>query len=153
MAESNPLEKIFWSVALPGFGQFLNQKYVKGFVLITLELLINVGSNLNRCIMLSFHGDIQGAINATNFQWLMFYPCVYMYSIWDAYRDSTNTANFSFFPCVFAAFFATVGIMYSPKLRIYGLLLGPVWLPMLLCFVGLGFGYLLKTVVKQVIKT
>jgi TM2 domain-containing membrane protein YozV len=36
------LEKVLWSIAIPGFGQFLNEKYIKGIVLILLELIINV---------------------------------------------------------------------------------------------------------------
>ena len=34
----NPTEKLLWSIALPGFGQMLNGKYVKGILLIILEL-------------------------------------------------------------------------------------------------------------------
>ena len=62
----------------------------------------------------------------------MFYPCVYFYAMWDAYRDAGGVRNpFAFFPFVFAAYFVTVGLMYSSKVMLFGKLLGPVWLPML----------------------
>jgi TM2 domain-containing membrane protein YozV len=38
----NEKETLLWSIALPGFGQFLNGKYVKGLTLLFLEFLVNV---------------------------------------------------------------------------------------------------------------
>ena len=40
-------------------------------------------------ILYSFQGNIiREAIEATNYQWLMSYPCLYMFSMWDAYKDA-----------------------------------------------------------------
>ena len=36
------LEAILWSIALPGFAQLLNKKFVKGIFFIFLEFLVNV---------------------------------------------------------------------------------------------------------------
>jgi hypothetical protein len=145
MNNKHRAEKLFWSIALPGFGQLLNGKYVKGLVLIALEIIINTRSNLNEVIIFSFHGQIQEAIGQTNYHWLMFYPCIYMFGIWDAYRDAGNENNaYSFLPFVFAAYIGTIGVIYSPTLSIYGVKFGPVWLPILFLFLGGGIGYLLK---------
>ena len=74
----------------------------------------------------------------------MFYPCVYFYAMWDAYRDAGGVRNpFAFFPFVFAAYFVTVGLMYSSKVMLFGKLLGPVWLPMLFTLPGVIIGFLL----------
>jgi hypothetical protein len=81
---NDKIEKLLWSIALPGFGQLLNHKYIKGILLITLEFLVNVLSNFNKAIILSFQGDILSAIKITNYQWLMFYPCLYFFAMWDA---------------------------------------------------------------------
>ena len=59
----NAFEKLMWSIALPGFGQYLNGKYFKGTVLLILEFLINVQANFNQVILLSFHGEIGEAID------------------------------------------------------------------------------------------
>jgi hypothetical protein len=132
MKKTNQLESVLWSIALPGFSQILNAKFLKGLLFISLELLINIQSNFNEVIMLSFHGHIQSAIDRTNYQWLMFYPCLYMFAMWDAYKDAGGgKESFSFLPFVFSAYFITVGLIYSPTLRIMGILFGPVWLPML----------------------
>lgn len=88
MTKGSHIEKILWDIALPGFGQLLNGSYFKGLVLIVLEFIINDMSNLNMAIIESFYGNINKAIQLTNYQWLMFYPCIYLYAIWDACKDA-----------------------------------------------------------------
>lgn len=143
---NKPLEALIWSIALPGFGQFLNNSYFKGAVLIALEVGINMGANLNTIIISSFQGQPNLAIQQTDYQWLMFYPCLYMFGIWDAFKDAGGGANspYAFIPFVLCAFFGTVGVIYSSTLRISGTLLGPVWCGMLFAAVGFAFGMLLE---------
>ncbi|MBP1990021.1 hypothetical protein [Paenibacillus eucommiae] len=144
MGRHKRVEVILWSIALPGFGQILNGHVVKGLLLIVLEFMVNLKSNLNLVIIASFKGEIQNAINLTDYHWLMFYPCIYMFGIWDAYREVSSELNpYSYLPFVTSAFVATVGLIYS-SWRICGILWGPVWLPMLFCFIGLGIGFILK---------
>jgi hypothetical protein len=143
--KKTPLEKLLWSIALPGFGQLLNKKYIKGFLFVILEVAINIESNLNTIIIYSFQGDIESAIRHTNYQWLMFYPCLYMFAIWDAYKDAGGGASpYSYIPFVLPTYLATAGIIYSTKVKLMGIIMGPVWLPMLMCFVGIAFGLLIK---------
>ncbi len=150
MNKYNKYERLFWSIAFPGFGQILNGKFLKGFLLIALEFLVNVQSNFNKVILLSFHGQIDKAIEQTNYQWLMFYPCLYMFSAWDAYKDAGGGKKpFSFLPFVISAYFVTVGLIYSPDLRIMGVLLGPIWLPILCVAPGIGIGLLFKKLINQ----
>jgi hypothetical protein len=144
------LEMLLWSIALPGFGQLLNQKYIIGIVLILLEIILNIQSNLNEVIILSFQGDIGAAIEETNYQWLMFYPCLYFFAMWDAFKDAKGkTPDFSFFPFVFSAFSMTLGVIYSSKLELLGILLGPVFLPLLFIIPGLFVGFLISKVIKR----
>ncbi|WP_078427997.1 hypothetical protein [Alkalihalobacterium alkalinitrilicum] len=144
-------EAIFWSIALPGFAQILNKNYIKGILFVLLEFLVNVQANFNEIIMLSFLGEIQTAIDRTDFQWLLFYPCLYFFAMWDAYKDAGGGKEpFAFLPLVFAAFFVTVGTMYSPKIMIFDVLIGPVWLPILSVVPGLATGYLIRKVILVV---
>ncbi|MBZ9536802.1 hypothetical protein KGR20_21825 [Cytobacillus oceanisediminis] len=141
----NKVEKLLWSIALPGFGQILNGKYLKGVLLIALEILVNVQANFNLAIIYSFHGEIKQAIEVTNYQWLMFYPCLYMFAIWDAYKDSGGGKSpFSFIPIVFAAYFITVGLIYSSTFKIFGVLMGPIWLPIIFLGIGLCVGLVIR---------
>ncbi|HJV45836.1 MAG TPA: hypothetical protein VJ824_08930 [Bacillota bacterium] len=145
MARSKQLEVVLWSIAFPGFGQFLNGQFLKGITFLILELLITTHSNLNTIIISSFHGDIKQAINQTNYQWLMFYPCVYLFAIWDAYRDAGGgKETYSFLPFVCSAYFGTVGVIYSSNLW------GPIWMSILLIVVGIIIGIVFRRVLKRI---
>lgn len=142
-------EKLLWSIALPGFGQILNGKLIKGILIIFLEILINLQANFNEVIILSFHGEIVSAIEQTNYKWLMFYPCLYFFAMWDAFKDAGGgKERYSFLPFVFGAYFVTVGLIYSSDLKLFGLLFGPIWLPMLFLIPGVGIGLLGKLIAR-----
>ncbi|MTW87018.1 hypothetical protein F3157_15330 [Virgibacillus dakarensis] len=144
------MEKLLWSIALPGFGQLLNGKYIKGIVFIFLEFLVNVQGNLNKVIFLSFHGEIEQAIQQADYQWIMFYPCLYFFAIWDAFKDAGGGKKpYSFLPFVFSAYFMTIGTIYSSKLTLFGVLLGPIWLPILSVIPGLLIGFLLQRILRK----
>lgn len=148
MKSLTKLEAILWSIALPGFSQLISGHIWKGTFFVVLEFIINVYSNFNSAIMYSFMGEIDEAIKVTDFQWLMFYPCLYMFAMWDAYRIAmSKTEELSFLPFVFSAYFVTVGLMYSTKLKLFGILFGPVFLPMLFLIPGLAIGFFLRWVI------
>jgi hypothetical protein len=140
MNSSNKIEKLLWCIAFPGFGQLLNKKYIKGITLIVLEFVVNSNANLNQIIIFSFKGDILSSIEYTDYHWLMFYPCIYMFGMWDAYKDGGETASYAYLPYVLGAFLGTVGLIYSSYLTIFGILLGPVWLAMMFAILGIGIG-------------
>lgn len=144
------MEKLLWSIALPGFGQLLNRKFLKGILIIFLDFLVNVLGNFNEIIIYSFQGGIDLAIEQANYQWLMFYPCLYFFAMWDAYKDAGGGKKpYAFLPFVFAAYFVTVGTIYSSKLTFFGILLGPIWLPLLSVIPGLLVGFLLKRILTK----
>lgn len=137
----NKIEKILWSIAIPGFSQLLNGKFLKGLLFIALEFWINNHAHLNEVIALGFQGDIAGSVQIVNLQWLMFYPCVYMYAMWDAYKDAGGGASpYVVIPFVFGVYFGTIGVIFSYSF------LGPVWLGIIGAFVGIGIGILLRSV-------
>jgi hypothetical protein len=151
----NAIEKLLWSIALPGFGQLLNQKYVKGIVFIFLECLINIQSNFNKAIISSFQGNMDASIDQVDLQWLMFYPCLYFFSMWDAVKDANRgqeNSTLLFLPFVFAAYFVTVGLIYSTKVSLFGIVLGPVFLPMLCVIPGVIIGLVLRKLITMFIK-
>ncbi|BCJ87070.1 hypothetical protein [Effusibacillus dendaii] len=145
MSTDRKIGVLLWSIALPGFGQLRNGKYVKGIVFIILEFIINWKANLNQIILESFHGEIESAIALADYQWLLFYPCVYMFAIWDAYSDAGPPHSpFSYLPFVLAAYIGTLGVIYAPTLKILGVLWGPVWLPLFFLFVGVVIGLVFR---------
>lgn len=143
---TNAVEKVFWSIAFPGFGQLLNGKLIKGLVFIFLEYLINVNANLNEVIVFSFIGNFSNSIEKTNYEWMMFYPCVYCFAIWDAYRDAGGgQSSYSFFPSVFAAYFGTLGVTFSPVFTIAGVMPGPILLGLTGMIGGALLGWVTQT--------
>lgn len=148
------LERLLWSIALPGFGQLLNRKYVKGITFIILEFIINVFSNFNTAIMLSFNGEIQVAYTSIDYLWLMFYPCLYFFAMWDAFKDAGGgKSRYSFIPFVSCAYFVTVGLMISGKAKLYGHLIGPIFMPMLFVIPGIVVGLIVREVLLYLEKS
>jgi hypothetical protein len=79
--------------------------------------------------------------------------CLYMFSMWDAYKDADGRKeSFSFLPFVFSAHFITVGLIFSPTLRIMGILFRPVWLQMLFLIIGLFITTFFKTIFQKTIR-
>lgn len=145
MKKINKLEAVLWNIAFPGFSQLLMGHYIKGLMFVALEFVMNGYSRFNQAIMYSFLGEIEKAEAVINYQWLMFYPCVYMFSLWDGYRSAMpEDEKYSFLPFVFGAYFVTVGLMLSPKISIFQVHLGPVFLPMLFLIPGLLIGFFIK---------
>ncbi|WP_080875233.1 hypothetical protein [Oceanobacillus timonensis] len=149
--KSKKLEAVLWSIALPGFAQLLHRHYVKGILFIGLEFLINVMGNLNTIIVLSFNFKIEESIAQTNYLWLMFYPCLYFYAIWDAYKNAGGGERaFAYLPIAFSAYFMTVALIFSPSFAISGHLIGPLWLPLLSIPIGLAAGGLIRWILLKI---
>jgi len=150
MTNYNALEAALWSVAIPGFGQLINKKYLKALTLIALELLINTQSHLNTVIIYSFNGQIAEAIFSTNYQWLMFYPCIYMFAVWDAYRDAGgNEIPLLFLPFALSAYTGTIGVIFSNTFKIHHVLLGPLWMLLSFALIGFGLGFIIRSIVLR----
>jgi hypothetical protein len=82
----SPYAAAVWSMVLPGFGQFYNKDYIIGFVLLGVEFLLNLNSNLNLALVYSFTGDFARAHSVIDYRWGMFYPSLYAFSIWQAFN-------------------------------------------------------------------
>lgn len=144
MTKTTKTEAVLWSIALPGFGQILNGHLVKGLVFIFLEILINVKSNFNLGIIESFQGNIQGAGQVMNLQWLLFYPCIYMFAVYDAYKFGQGPSRkLIFIPFAFGAYFVTLGLIFASKAVFFGVQPGPVFFPMLMLLPGFALGFLI----------
>lgn len=149
-AQSKQLDALLWSIALPGFGQLRNGQYFKALLFIALEILINQNAHLNTVIYLSFCGEITAAIAATNYQWLLFYPCVYLFAAWDAYAGAGGGEKpYSFLPFVLGAYFGTIGVILSSSFSIAGILLGPIWGSLLFILLGVVLGIIAQKIIVK----
>jgi len=76
---------------------------------------------------------------------MLFYPCVYIFAIWDAYRDAgATTFRYSFLPSVCSAYFGTIGVILSPVFTLFAITFGPIWLGILGMLIGAVIGVGMK---------
>jgi hypothetical protein len=93
--QKSPWVTAWWSAAFPGFGQIIIRSYLKGFILIVWEFLVNINANINVAILYSFTDRFEEAKNVLNKRWTFLYIGVFVYAIWDSYRSATDLNKFS----------------------------------------------------------
>ncbi|MFC7395267.1 hypothetical protein [Scopulibacillus cellulosilyticus] len=86
----SPIVIAWWSAALPGFGHLLLSKYLRGFVLVFWEIIINVNANINNAMIYSFTGRFEMAKQILEPRWMLLYIPMYFYAIWDSYRTAVD---------------------------------------------------------------
>jgi TM2 domain-containing membrane protein YozV len=80
-----------WSALLPGFGHLYNGKIIKGIILLFWTVAIIYFSNVNDAIISTFTGHFIQAGETVNYQWLLFFPSIYLFAIWDSFSDAVET--------------------------------------------------------------
>ncbi|MDI6705928.1 MAG: hypothetical protein QME73_06700 [Bacillota bacterium] len=88
---SQPWTAAWWSAALPGFGHLYLGCYLKGLVLITGEIFINIKARINLAILYTFIGNFEKANHVFNDRWGLFYAAIWVFSIYDAYTLAVKT--------------------------------------------------------------
>lgn len=109
-----------FSMLMPGFGQLYNRQFLKSVFLLIVEHYDNVFGKINTAIQLDFNGFHQKALEAANFQYVLFYPGFYAYSVWDAWyyakpnADKTKSA----IPFLIGGILGEFGAIYASRLYI-----------------------------------
>ncbi|MDO7789082.1 hypothetical protein P6N53_17870 [Desulforamulus aquiferis] len=121
----NPWIAMAWSTLFPGFGQIYNRDYLPAVLFLVSEFLINVMANLNIGIYHAFNGDYGKSLSVLDFQWLLFYPCIYGFSIWQAYRYAIdNNTNLPIDENTKRASIKNAGVYIG---LVVGMTLGTIW--------------------------
>jgi TM2 domain-containing membrane protein YozV len=132
-----PAMAIIWSIAFPGFGQIYNHQFLKAILFLLMEFIINIGGHLNQAIIYSFFWEIPLSQAELNYHWIMFYPCIYVIPMWDAYAVaykktySDNPPGPDALPFTTGAMFATIGVIYGSRF-----VPGPIFLPIIMITLG-----------------
>jgi len=152
--KSYPIEVVLWSIALPGFGQILNGRILKGFLFIFLEFIININSNLNLNIKYSFIGDFEKAVNVTDDAWALFYPCVFVFAAFDSYIDALKIIGeepppYISVPFVTSAYVATIGTIYGDSKALYQEI-PPIFIPIIATIIGFIIGIIIRKLVIKI---
>lgn len=91
----NPWVTVWWSAAFPGFGQIILGSYIKGFLLVVWEFVMNIQTNVNVAIIYSFTGQFDLAREALDARWILLYQGTFVYAAWDSYRSTVDLNKFS----------------------------------------------------------
>jgi hypothetical protein len=86
----NPWIPAFFSFSFPGFGNLMQHRLLKAFILIGWEIFINTKAKINLGILYSLLGQFEKAKNVLDERWLILYIGIYMYGIWDSYRTTVD---------------------------------------------------------------
>ena len=86
----NPYSIAMWSMAFPGFGHLLMNKYLRGYALILWEMFINQKMKLNLAMVYSFNGNFEAAKAVMDPRYMALYIPVYLFAIWDSYRTTVD---------------------------------------------------------------
>ncbi|WP_041613575.1 hypothetical protein [Paenibacillus sp. JDR-2] len=86
----NPITIACWSIAFPGFGHLLLNKYLRGYALILWEMFINQKIHLNLAIIYTFNGQFQAARDVMDPKFMSLYIPVYLFAIYDSYRTAVD---------------------------------------------------------------
>jgi len=89
----NPWTIAMWSIAFPGFGHFLLNKYFRAFSLFIWEIYINQATRLNQAMVYSFTGNFDAAKEVLDLKMVLMYIPVYLFAIWDSYRTTVDLNN------------------------------------------------------------
>jgi hypothetical protein len=140
MEAGNQLRNIaaLFSILMPGLGQVYNRQFVRGIVFLIIEHYDNAFGHLNAAIHLDFNGFHQKAVEAIDFQNLMFYPGFYSYCVWDAWyfakpgADKVKTA----IPFIFGGFIGEFAAIYASRIPFPALTAGlAIIIPMLVALI------------------
>lgn len=90
----NPLIVAWWSAAFPGFGHWMLSKHALGVLLVIWEIVVNSYSHINEAILYSFIGHFAEAKAIADMKWLPIYIGLYIFAVWDSYKQAVETNKY-----------------------------------------------------------
>ncbi|WP_102029114.1 hypothetical protein [Salirhabdus sp. Marseille-P4669] len=84
----NPAMAIIWSLFIPGLGQLYIHRIVTAFFVIIWCVVFFYYSHGLEAISLLFLGEIEQATSVLNPEWLLFFPSLYGFSVYDSYMNT-----------------------------------------------------------------
>jgi hypothetical protein len=83
-----PSLAVIWSLFVPGLGQLYIHRIITAFFIIVWVVIFAYYSNGLHAISLLFLGKIKEATEALNSEWLLFFPSIYGFAVFDAYENT-----------------------------------------------------------------
>lgn len=89
----SPVVIAFWSIAYAGLGHILLDRYFRGFIILTGEILLNLASHLNLAIFFTITRQFDSARQVLDTRWFLLYMAVFCFGIFDSYREAIVINN------------------------------------------------------------
>ncbi|WP_404469556.1 hypothetical protein [Sutcliffiella horikoshii] len=86
----NPVMAVLWSLFIPGLGQLYLHRIVTAFFVIVWLVVFFYYSHGLEAISLLFLGEIEKATSVINPEWLLFFPSLYGFAIFDSYINTVE---------------------------------------------------------------
>ncbi|MGD7054302.1 hypothetical protein [Sutcliffiella horikoshii] len=86
----NPVMAVLWSLFIPGLGQLYLHRIVTAFFVIVWLVVFFYYSHGLEAISLLFLGEIDKATSVIDPEWLLFFPSLYGFAIFDSYINSVE---------------------------------------------------------------
>ena len=86
----NPVMAVLWSLFIPGLGQLYLHRIVTAFFVIVWVIVFFYYSHGLEAISLLFLGEIEKATSVIDPEWLLFFPSLYGFAIFDSYINTVE---------------------------------------------------------------
>ncbi|MCM2979340.1 hypothetical protein M3599_00210 [Niallia circulans] len=86
----NPIMAIIWSLFMPGLGQLYIHRVITAFFVIIWGVVFFYLSHGLEALSLLFLGEIKHATDVINPEWLLFFPSIYGFAIFDSYINTVE---------------------------------------------------------------
>ncbi|WP_404447888.1 hypothetical protein LG307_02920 [Sutcliffiella horikoshii] len=86
----NPVMAVLWSLFIPGLGQLYLHRIVTAFFVIVWVIVFFYYSHGLEAISLLFLGEIEKATSVIDPEWLLFFPSIYGFAIFDSYINTVE---------------------------------------------------------------
>jgi TM2 domain-containing membrane protein YozV len=84
----NPVMSVFWSLLVPGLGQLYIHRIVTAFFVIVWTVVFFYFSHGLEAVSLLFLGEVEKATSVLHPEWLLFFPSIYGFSVFDSYMNT-----------------------------------------------------------------
>ncbi|TYR73149.1 hypothetical protein FZC79_19795 [Rossellomorea vietnamensis] len=86
----NPVMSVIWSLFVPGLGQLYIHRILTAFFVIIWVVTFSYFSHGLEAISLLFLGKVQEATSVLKPEWLLFFPSIYGFSVYDSYINTVE---------------------------------------------------------------
>lgn len=86
----NPVMAVIWSLFVPGLGQLYVHRIITAFFVIIWVIIFCYYSHGLEAISFLFLGEVQKATSVLKPEWLLFFPSIYGFSVFDSYINTVE---------------------------------------------------------------